>query len=236
MKLFLFLVFSICVLNTGFSQKINSSLTGGEGFSFVTRPVSTADGWPGEVHQKKIVNDYEGSIHLFDTWETTAMIVTNSGKELRINNLNFNLKDQRFETRILGDSLFIFNNDKIKYVQAQETSFIKLKNPKSNNVEFFETLLNLEHITLYKHAGLDIRNGILNPLTQQQLPDVYSTSFSYFYTKNNSNLLEIKLKKKDILKAFSNKKNEIIIHAKENDLWYDTEEGLIKILTYYNSL
>ena len=81
-----------------------------------------------------------------------------------------------------------------------------------------------------------ITEGTLNPLTQIKSPDVYTRSDAYFYTKSKSSLNEIKLKKKSILRAFSNKEKEISSFVKENKLGYTTEEDLIKILTYYDSL
>ncbi len=103
-------------------------------------------------------------------------------------------------------------------------------------MSFFEKLLDLDKIALYKHPELHITDGVLNPLTQEKSPDVYTRIFSYFYSKNNSGFIEIKLKKKQILNAFSDKKKEIVNFVKEKNIGYNTEEDLLNILTYYNSL
>lgn len=236
MKLFLFIVIFTCSIYNSFSQIATSTLTGGAGQSWATRPVSTADMFPDEVFQKSIYNKYEGSKYLYDSWEMPARIVTTNDKELRLSNINLNLKDNRFETGTLGDSLFIFNNDKIQYVETLFATYIKLKLPKSNEISFFERLLDLEHISLYKHPELKITDGILNPLTQEKKPDVYTRLSTYYFLKNNSDLKEIRLKKKDILNELSDKKDEVSDFAKENNLNYSLEEDLIKILTYYDSL
>ncbi|PWK19291.1 hypothetical protein [Xanthomarina spongicola] len=236
MKPLINLLFLFCFANISLAQTMTSTLSTTGSQSWATRPVTTADMFPDEVFQKSIFNKYEGTKYLYDTWEMPARIVTTSDRELRLNNINFNIKDNRFETETLGDSLFIFNSDKIQFVETLEATYIKLKIPNSNKIGFFEKLLDLKHITLYKHPELIITEGTLNPLTQIKSPDVYTRSDAYFYMKSKSSLNEIKLKKKSILRAFSNKEKEISSFVKENKLGYTTEEDLIKILTYYDSL
>jgi len=236
MKHLLYLLFLIFFVNISLGQTITSTLSSSGSQSWVTRPVSTADMFPDEAFQKSIYNKVDGSKYLYDTWEIPAIIVTTSNRELRLNNINFNLKDNQFETETLGDSLFIFNNSKIQYVETLTTTFIKLRHPRSNEMSFFEKLLDLKKISLYKHPELEITEGILNPLTQEKNPDVYKRAYSYFYSKNNSGFIEIKLKKKQILDAFPEKKKEIANFVKENKLSYNSEEDLIRIFTYYISL
>jgi len=236
MKPLLQLFFLFCFTNICLAQTITSSLSTSGSQSWVTRPVSTVDMYPDEVFQKSIFNEVDGTKYLYDTWEMPAMIVTTSNRELRLNNINLNLKDNQFETETLGDSLFIFNNDKIQYVETLTTTFIKLRHPRSNEMSFFEKLLDLEKMSLYKHPELEITEGVLNPLTQVKSPDVYKRIYSYFYSKNNSGFIEIKLKKKQILNALSDKKKEVMNFVKENKLGYNSQEHLIRILTYYNSL
>lgn len=236
MKPILQLFFLFCFTNICLAQTITSTLSTSGSQSWVTRPVSTVDMYPDEVFQKSIFNEVDGTKYLYDTWEMPAMIVTTSNRELRLNNINLNLKDNQFETETLGDSLFIFNNDKIQYVETLTTTFIKLRHPRSNEMSFFEKLLDLEKMSLYKHPELEITEGVLNPLTQVKSPDVYKRTYSYFYSKNNSGFIEIKLKKKQILNTLSDKKKEVMNFVKENKLGYNSQEHLIRILTYYNSL
>jgi hypothetical protein len=236
MKSLLHLFILIFFANFCLAQTTTSTLSTSGNQSWVTRPVSTADMYPEDAFQKSIYNKVDGTKYLYDTWEMPAIIVTTSNRELRLNNINFNLKDNQFETETLGDSLFIFNNSKIQYVETLTTTFIKLRHPKSNEMSFFEKLLDLNKMSLYKHPELEITEGVLNPLTQEKSPDVYKRIYSYFYSKNDSEFIEIKLKKKQILNAFSDKKKEIMNYVKEKKLGYNTEEHLIRILIYYNSL
>lgn len=236
MKLFLFYMFSVFLLTPCFSQNMRSSLSSSSAKFQTSRTVTTADMFPDEAFQKRLYNKEDGSRYLYDTWDRTSKIIFSNGKELKLKNINFNLKENRFETETLGDTLFIFNNEKVKMVYTSTETFIKMYNPKTREAGFFEPMLELNKVSLFKVPELHIVKGVLNPLTQETTPDVLTRISTYFYSKNDSNLEELKLKKKHILKTFSDKKNEISTFVKDNKLDYESEEDLIKIFTYYDSL
>jgi len=66
----------------------------------------------------------------------------------------------------------------------------------------------------------------------------YYTSFveNYYLGSNNTSIVKIKLKKKDILKVLQNHSKEIEKYVAANKLDYDNESSVIKILKYYTSL
>jgi hypothetical protein len=189
-----------------------------------------------EVYNERTPKN-EGHVYLFDSWERVARIVSTKGNEITVNNINFNVEENRFETETINDSTFIFNNSMIKTVELKSgSSFIKMKNPETNETTFFETLLVLDKIVFYKMPELVVERGVLNPLTQETGPNVLTKEMVYFYTKNNSKLVEFDLKKKSILNEFSDKEKEISHFVKEKKLNYGSEKDVIRILTYYNSL
>src|SRR5690606_19931878 len=112
----------------------------------------------------------------------------------------------------------------IKTVEISGVLFIKMTNPKTNELTFFETLLVSKKSSFFKMPELLVSNGVLNPLTQVLEPDVITKRYVYFYTNNNSSLIEIDLKKKSILKEFSDKKDEINDFVKEEKLNYGSEQ------------
>lgn len=236
MKFFLFIIISNFLFSFSYSQSMRSSLSSNSGVYQTSRTVTTADMFPDEAFQKRLYNKEDGSRYLYDTWDRTSKIIFSNGKELKLKNINFNLKENRFETETLGDTLFIFNNEKVKMVYTSTETFIKMYNPKTHEAGFFESLLEVNKVSLFKLPELHVAKGVLNPLTQETTPDVLTRISTYFYSKNNSNLEELKLKKKHFLKAFSDKKSEINNFVKDNKLNYDSEEDIIKILTFYNSL
>ncbi|HLV14126.1 MAG TPA: hypothetical protein VKY41_03020 [Xanthomarina sp.] len=216
---------------------MNSTLTDQSGSQvWVTRPVSTADMFPDEVFQKRIANKEDGSKYLYESWEQPVRIIFTNNKELRLQLINFNLKDNQFETESLGDTLFIFNNETIKKVETFNSSFVKLFNPKTGEDGFFQPLLVSDKLNFYKLPELHISKGVLNPLTQERSPDVLTKSVSYFYSKGNFNLQQVKLKKKHILNILSNKKKEIITYVETHKFDYSSEVDVVKILAFYNSL
>jgi hypothetical protein len=214
---------------------LTSTLTG-SGQGWLNREGSGAEALSDDVWKERTKRQ-EGHVYLFDSWEREARIISTQGNELMLRNINFNVEENRFETETFNDSTFIFHNSKIKTVELiTGETFIKMVNPNTNKETFFETLIVSNKISFYKTPELLIARGVLNPLTQESEPDVISNRPVYFYTKDNSNLIEFDLKRKSILTEFSDKKDEISDFVKEKKLKYGDEKDVVKILKYYNSL
>ncbi|MBQ0737465.1 hypothetical protein [Aquimarina celericrescens] len=71
---------------------------------------------------------------------------------------------------------------------------------------------------------------------EQTTPTKYVEKRSYFIKRDGDDLLSIKLKKKDILRALGDKKDEIEKYVTSKKLSYKKESDLIKIISYYNKL
>ena len=56
--------------------------------------------------------------------------------------------------------------------------------------------------------------------------------YKYFFYLNDD-LIQVELKKKDILKIFKSKQNEVTSFVKSNKLSYKKEEDVTKIFNYY---
>lgn len=69
-----------------------------------------------------------------------------------------------------------------------------------------------------------------------QPPKLKRESDQFYIGYKNYTTKEFPKKKKDIIKLFSSKSNEIESYAKKNKLGFKNSEDLIKIFTYYNSL
>lgn len=71
---------------------------------------------------------------------------------------------------------------------------------------------------------------------EQTTNDKFIEKRSYFILKAGGDLLKIRLKQKDILKALEDKKNEIEKYVSSKKLNYKKESDLIRIVGYYNTL
>ena len=62
--------------------------------------------------QKKI----KGTYHLFKNWNNHGIIKTTNNKVYKIENINFNIRNNRYESKIGNDSIFILDLENIDYV------------------------------------------------------------------------------------------------------------------------
>ena len=142
------------------------------------------------IVNKPVDNSIEGSVFLFSTWENTYVIESVQGKRFSINNLNYNIQTMEIETKFSKDSIFQFNKADIRFIYANNIQYELIKN------ELYQVLYKGEKYSLFKNFKVNLKKGVLNPLTQVTSSDSYSRSSNYFVLEVD--LLEFKLKKKDI--------------------------------------
>jgi hypothetical protein len=92
------------------------------------------------------------------------------------------------------------------------------------------SLLSKEKIKFYEEV--EAKTGY----EKYQPPKLKRESDQLFIGYKNNTAKEFPNKKKDIIKMFSGKSNEIESYAKKNKLGFKKQEDLIKIFKYYNSL
>ncbi|UMB55212.1 hypothetical protein MKD41_07005 [Lutibacter sp. A64] len=173
-------------------------------------------------------NSQNNKFYLFEKWENNATIVFN-GSEFLIKNLNLDTLQGEFVSQITKDSLFTFYN--LDKVLISGRSFVNIDN------KFYENLNNgnSDYMFLKEHFIKEtkpevhvITNKVIKP-GQKKL--IYNY---FFYLKDD--LIQVELKKKDILKIFKSKQNEIVSFVKKNKLSYKKEEDVSKIFNYYYQL
>ncbi len=64
----------------------------------------------------------------------------------------------------------------------------------------------------------------------------FISSYQYYFLNKEGKLIPLKLKKKNILTALKDKKEDIINYVSKNKLKYKKEKDVIKIIDFYNSL
>ena len=170
-------------------------------------------------------NSQNNIFYLFDKWENNATIVLN-GKEFLIKNLNFDTQQGKFVSQITKDSLFTFYN--LDKVLISGSTFVNIDN------KFYENLTNdsSDYMFLKEHYIKETKPEVHVITNKVIKPGQNKLMYKYFFYLNDD-LIQVELKKKDILKIFKSKQNEVTSFVKSNKLSYKKEEDVTKIFNYY---
>jgi hypothetical protein len=181
---------------------------------------------------KPLENKIEGSIYLFSNWNGMFKIKPKEGSEKQIFNLNYNLKTKTLESYVSNDSVFQFDLDKIEYISQSDKKYKVLENNDLKGLVL--EIFNSENIKLYKEFQISVSSGVFNPLTQQKMEeDKFVQNYKYHLFLNGNHEI-IKLGKSDILNHLSDKKNELKDFVSKNNLSYNKDEDVKKILQFYS--
>lgn len=180
------------------------------------------------IVSKPVKSQIEGSVYLFPTWSGSFVMQSKSGSRFSLDNLNYNLKTKELETKFSRDSVFQFNKSNLNFVYYNSKTYKVL------NGELLQVLNVDGNYNFFKKFDISVVDGVLNPLTQVTSPSFYKTKEEYLYL-NGSSLESLKLKKKYILKIFSDKEKEIKAFVSDEKLSYSNEDDVIKIFKFYFS-
>tara|TARA_R110000868_G_scaffold21640_12_gene89894 strand:- start:41540 stop:42223 length:684 start_codon:yes stop_codon:yes gene_type:complete len=186
-------------------------------------------------YQKTTKND---NFYLFDTWSNPSQIIQNN-KIYKLNTLNYNIRNDRFEAKFEKDSVFVLNSPKDVIIKINNKKFIRFIHPETQRLTFFECIADFNGESLLIGYGLKIEKGVINPLTKEANgPDILAKKEDYFYTNGiTNNLQKVKLNKKTICNLIDEEKlTELKKFIKTNRLKYNRVSDVSKILEFYNSI
>jgi hypothetical protein len=216
---------------TAFSQNtVNrntySSLNGESGLGSNTRA--------GIWSNKSVYNDIKGDAYLLKNWRSTMTIYTKQNKTFTIINSNLDLLKNKFVSKVSNDSIFEYDNRNIQYVNLNNVIYKRYVI--EDKVQFLAVIFNGKNASFLKKNSIFIDIGIVNPMTLKKMSeDKYVTKSKYF-AYINGNMQKFTLRKAPVLSVLKDKKNKLKKFVKENKLSYKTEEGVLQIFKYYNSL
>lgn len=176
----------------------------------------------------------EGSVYLYDNWESSAVVTTqDADKKLVIKDLNYDTKHSNFVVKVTNDSVYVFNNALIKEVRLNNKKFKQytLRGKK----RFLEVVAFNNNFEFLKNYEKVIRKGKLNPLTQVKETDRYILKEIIYYKKGNS-IKEIKLNKKTFTKLFGKDAKNVRGFINENNINVKDEKNIQTILNFQNTL
>lgn len=173
------------------------------------------------------ISSVEGHKYLFDLNEAlSGTVITNRNTRFNLSNININLADATFFSKMSKDSLFVYNNvDKVKILH-------KIYSKKGNKI--FEVLFSNDKISLLKDLTKVKSKEVIDPVSLEvRKKSKWVIQNKYYYKKGS--LAKLKLNKKNVLKLFSaDESSKIKKFVKLNNLSYKKEEDVVLILKKYS--
>lgn len=183
----------------------------------------------------KTINNYvEGSVYLFPNFVGQYNVISKKGGESKLYNLNYNLNTKTLEARISKDSIFQYNLNEIDYVLNQKNKYKNIDDSQVNGLLL--EIFNGKKLQMYKEFTTVVQEATFNPLTQAKIGNDTRVRMEYYYFHINGSFEKIKLNKKTTLKFLSDKQDLIKEFVSKNNLSFTSEEDIVIILTYYDSL
>ena len=175
----------------------------------------------------------EGTIHLFEDWNNTAVIHTLSDDKFLVKRVNLNLKRNSFEAKLNdSDSIFSFTFNNIKKIVIDNKIYKNFYYDDDNRV--YEMLYDTDEYKFMKGFDVKLISGSANPMVNRP-NDKYVRGEEFFLMLNGS-INPIKLKKKSIYRNLKmNKLNttKLDIFIESNSLSLKKINDIIKVLEYY---
>jgi len=187
------------------------------------------------VSIKKSDQRRDESQYLFKENEGYFQIFFNQNKGFSIKNLNYNINSNTLESKVSNDSIFEFDNDKIDFIQHNSKKY-KFYNI-NNSSQLYQELLVSKKIIFLKGFKLVHKEAFINPMTNALIAEAKNDIVEKYYCKiSDKEFIQFDLKKKSVLILMEDKSSLIAKFVSESNLSYSSENDLIKIFNYYNTL
>lgn len=175
--------------------------------------------------------EVDGTEYLFDEWNNYAIIHTEDNQRFALKNINLNIKQNVFVSKIDNDSLFTFNFNNIKKVEINGKNYKNYYWDDDNRV--YEIIYEGKDFSIIKGFKIVEVTGSANPMLSRTRDRLVRKWF--YYIKDDKGIRHFKLSKNKILKALDlseTDKSRMIDYAKRNKLSFNDEEEVKQILGY----
>ena len=199
--------------------------------NYITKVVAKSEGSTG-VYYRNPPNKLKGSYLLFEDWDHLGIIKTTRDKSFKIENINFNIKDNRYESKVGNDFVYVFDLENVDYLLIDYRKFKSYNLPEDDANVIMEVIVDHSAFTLLKKYKIDIKIGEAHPLMLEPTTDEYIIKSSY-YIKRGDNVEKFKLSKKNINDLIgADKRKALSKYVKSNKLSYKRDKDVNQMLTY----
>ncbi|NOR28544.1 MAG: hypothetical protein GQ540_08450 [Lutibacter sp.] len=224
----LILLITLLTYSTVFSQKGNSINNAISDISDVFRYKNPTSNY----------KNYEGDPY-FNNQFILGTINNTNAKKIYSYQMRYNVYEDKIEIQKEDKSIvYLAKATNFNVLILGKTFVLKTYEDKGENNEgYLELLLNKSNIELYKkHKRTLISAKKAKSSYEEDKLARFNSSESFYYKLGNSKVLLLPKSKKDFLKSFSDKSNDIASFMKHNKLKKSKKEDIIKILEYYSTL
>lgn len=185
---------------------------------------------------KKI--DIKGSPYLYDTWLNSGKIFL-SDKVINMMSFNYNMKLERFESKISEDSVFAVDPQGIKKVVIRGNEFIRTLDPEFQRNSYFQKIATINGKLLLEKHIVELKEGAVNPMTMQKTEKDALIKKEIFYIANDKGekLKRFKMKKSSILSLIDKSKlSNVKEFVKQNKLKFKNPKDVKQLLEYAKTI
>ena len=178
----------------------------------------------------------DGTIHLFESWNNTAVIHTISDDKFLVKRVNLNLKRNSFEAKMNdSDSIFSFTFNNIKKIVINNKIYKNFYYDDDNRV--YEMLYDTDQYKFMKGFNVKLISGSANPMVNR--PNDRYVRGEEFFIMINGSISDVKLKKKSIYRLLNIDKlstSKLDMFIESNNLSLKKVDDIIKLLEYYSNI
>jgi len=177
----------------------------------------------------------EGSPYLFDDWIHTARVYTKSGQLYMVENINLDMKNQAFVTKVAVDSLFTFQFNEINYFEIYGKKYESIFTKDGRRI--YEVISDNGDERLLKAYSVKLVPSSPDPMKNRPF-DKYVQRENYYFEKDGE-VTMLPLRKGKVLRTFDlEKTNQKTLEkfVEKNELSYSDEKDVIKMMEFISTL
>ena len=172
----------------------------------------------------------EGSAFLFDNWKQAGVIVVGD-KRYVTNNINLNVSQDKFMTRLEEDSIFVFDFRGVDKILVSNRAFKSYYHAKEGRNRVFEVIYEGGEKSYLKAYRLEYVEGSVNPQLNRSRNKI-KLKTDYFLMKDGV-IESFKLKKSDILEQIDpGQRAALLAYVKQQSLSFKRESDLKQMLMH----
>ncbi|MCV6628504.1 MAG: hypothetical protein OIF50_01450 [Flavobacteriaceae bacterium] len=179
------------------------------------------------------MNDEFKQRYLLPDWNKEARIRMND-KMVKVNAVNYNMYQDRFEVRFHADSIMVFDRD-VRMVQLDNKKFELIRLPERSR--YCQILADGENYSLLKTYQYVEREATPNPKMITNIKKVKSIVKKYYIKdKRNKKIVMVKLRKKDMMSIFKSDGRSVKDFMKSKKLSYRKEAHITQLCHFFNNM